>query len=273
MKTTRYVPPPFYDVLPAILLNRCSVQVSANQGYQLFGNTFSDNDSLAALISIEMKAHLTILLTDVPGVFDRPPREPGAKLIDVYTRKQTFKEGEKSLQGRGGMSAKVDAAVRAVEGGVMAAVITSGSDFTAVDRIMKGEPGVGTLFLNYVDADSDADSFLSLSNPSSACTTPALNSTPLSTPASVILSLPKADCDSAQSVQAIAANVRAAGRQLQQMVAASRDELLNHIADLLVSQRHAILEANMKDIVIAEEKLVPTPCLPFTVNVVVPTGA
>ena len=83
------------------------MQVSANQGYQLFGNTFSDNDSLAALISIEMKAHLTILLTDVEGVYDRPPKESGAALIDVYCRAKSFEEGEKSLQGRGGMGAKV----------------------------------------------------------------------------------------------------------------------------------------------------------------------
>ena len=34
-------------------------------GYQTFGNTFSDNDSLAALISIEMNAQLLVLLTDV----------------------------------------------------------------------------------------------------------------------------------------------------------------------------------------------------------------
>lgn len=36
--------------------------VSANQGYELFGNTFSDNDSLAALVSGFLKA-------DVRAVF------------------------------------------------------------------------------------------------------------------------------------------------------------------------------------------------------------
>ncbi len=87
--------------------------VSANQGYQLFGNSFADNDSLAALVSIEMSAQLLILLTDVNGVYDRPPKEQNAQLIDVFKRNTTaFKIGDKSLQGRGGMGAKVDAALR-----------------------------------------------------------------------------------------------------------------------------------------------------------------
>lgn len=44
--------------------------VSANQGYQLFPDqTFSDNDSLASLVSIEMNAQLLILLTDVKGIY------------------------------------------------------------------------------------------------------------------------------------------------------------------------------------------------------------
>ena len=85
--------------------------MSANQGYQLFGNTFSDNDSLAALISIETKAQLTLLLTDVSGVYDRPPTEVGASMIDVFHRSKTFQEGAKSLQGRGGMGAKVCLAI------------------------------------------------------------------------------------------------------------------------------------------------------------------
>jgi len=87
--------------------------VSANQGYALFGNSFADNDSLASMVAVEMSAQLLILLTDVNGVYDRPPSDPSAKLINVFTRQNSnFKVGEKSLQGRGGMGAKVDAALK-----------------------------------------------------------------------------------------------------------------------------------------------------------------
>ena len=81
--------------------------VSANQGYQTYGNSFSDNDSLASMVSVEMNAQLLIILTDVEGVFDRPPTDPDAQLIDIFTVETGFEVGEKSLQGRGGMGAKV----------------------------------------------------------------------------------------------------------------------------------------------------------------------
>lgn len=72
--------------------------VSANQGYQTFGNSFSDNDSLASLVAMEMSAQLLILLTDVKGVYDRPPSDPESKLIDVFNcDKTTFKVLQTSL--------------------------------------------------------------------------------------------------------------------------------------------------------------------------------
>ncbi len=39
----------------------------------MFGNAFSDNDSLASLVAVEMGADVCLLLTDVDGVFDKPP--------------------------------------------------------------------------------------------------------------------------------------------------------------------------------------------------------
>jgi delta-1-pyrroline-5-carboxylate synthetase len=76
-------------IVPLLNENDC---VSANQGYQLFGNSFSDNDSLASLVAIEVNAQLLILLTDVKGVYDRPPTDPESKLIDIFNcEKTTFK--------------------------------------------------------------------------------------------------------------------------------------------------------------------------------------
>ena len=48
--------------------------------------TFSDNDALASLVSIEMNASLLILLTDVKGVYDRPPDDPEAKVCLFFLR-------------------------------------------------------------------------------------------------------------------------------------------------------------------------------------------
>ncbi len=50
--------------------------MSANQGYTE-ATVFSDNDSLAALVAKETNAELLILLTDVGGVYDKPPSQVG----------------------------------------------------------------------------------------------------------------------------------------------------------------------------------------------------
>jgi glutamate 5-kinase len=41
---------------------------------------------------------LLILLTDVKGVFDKPPGDPTAKLLTVYNPRVTFTIGDKSVQ-------------------------------------------------------------------------------------------------------------------------------------------------------------------------------
>jgi len=47
------------------------------------------------MVAVEMAAQLLIILTDVEGVFDRPPSDPEAKLIDVFTVETGFEVGGK----------------------------------------------------------------------------------------------------------------------------------------------------------------------------------
>ncbi|KAJ1420057.1 Aspartate/glutamate/uridylate kinase [Ochromonadaceae sp. CCMP2298] len=128
--------------------------VSANQGYDTYGCTFSDNDSLAALVAVETRAQLLILLTDVAGVYDRPPSDPAARIIETFRESSCFQVGEKSAQGRGGMGAKVGAAMSAIRGGVQAVVVAAGEEKEILARIVRGET-VGTLFLPELPEDLD----------------------------------------------------------------------------------------------------------------------
>jgi|GEM_PF-3967 len=77
---------------------------------------FSDNDALAALVSRLLGAELLIIMTDVDAVYSAPPTEPGARRYRTLDPSQltelTF--GDTSSGGRGGMSSKVKAALRAV---------------------------------------------------------------------------------------------------------------------------------------------------------------
>ena len=128
--------------------------ISANRGYTE-GDLFSDNDSLAALCARSFACDLCILLTDVDGVFDRPPSEKGAKLLSFYSQEQSVGIGEKSKHGRGGMASKISAAQSAVKPGskTRACVVVSGTDLNAIrsltskayDGTDQDEPK-GTLF-------------------------------------------------------------------------------------------------------------------------------
>jgi glutamate 5-kinase len=81
---------------------------------------FWDNDSLAGLLAIELKADLLVLLSDVDGLYNGPPSEPQSKIIHTYIKEKHHNEitfGDKSRVGRGGMTAKVKAAFVASNSG------------------------------------------------------------------------------------------------------------------------------------------------------------
>ena len=47
----------------------------------------TDNDSLASTIAVDVGADLAILMSDVEGIFDKPPKEEGAKLLHYFNPK------------------------------------------------------------------------------------------------------------------------------------------------------------------------------------------
>ncbi|XP_026444412.1 delta-1-pyrroline-5-carboxylate synthase-like [Papaver somniferum] len=115
--------------------------------YEDSSGIFWDNDSLAALLALELKADLLILLSDVDGLYDGPPSEPQSKLIRTYIKEKHQGEvtfGDKSRVGRGGMTAKVKAAVYAASAGVPV-IITSGYATDNIIKVVQGEH-IGTLF-------------------------------------------------------------------------------------------------------------------------------
>lgn len=115
--------------------------------YEDSSGIFWDNDSLAALLALELKADLLVLLSDVEGLYSGPPSDPKSKLIHTYVKEKhqggiTF--GDKSRVGRGGMTAKVKAAVNAAYAGIPV-VITSGYAPENIIKVLQGEC-LGTLF-------------------------------------------------------------------------------------------------------------------------------
>eukprot|EP01038_Epipyxis_sp_PR26KG_P006792 gene6792-9305_t len=208
--------------------------VSANQGYQTFNNTFSDNDSLASLVSIEMNAQLLILLTDVKGVYDRPPNDPDAVLIDIFNEQFGFKAGQKSTQGRGGMSAKVDAALTAIKGGVQSVVIAAGHEYGVIQQIMSGAKA-GTLFLqDHSNGSDDSESLNEQINVTEIIENDTLKHN--------------------YALEVTVSQVKKSQIDLQSVSSACRTAILLAMADYLSNERDTILIANEKDIEEAQKK-------------------
>ena len=108
---------------------------------------FWDNDSLAALLAQELDAELVVLLSNVDGVYTGPPDDPKSELIHTWCpeiHEKIIKYGDKSSAGRGGMTAKVDAAWKAAQN-CCPVIIASGKNHDSIGSIMRGEL-VGTLF-------------------------------------------------------------------------------------------------------------------------------
>ncbi|XP_022115057.2 delta-1-pyrroline-5-carboxylate synthase isoform X1 [Pieris rapae] len=110
------------------------------------GIGIKDNDSLSALLAAEIQSDLLIMMSDVDGIYNKPPWEDGARMMHTYTSKDRdqVQFGQKSKVGTGGMDSKVNAATWAMARGV-SVVICNGMQEKAIKTIISGRK-VGTFF-------------------------------------------------------------------------------------------------------------------------------
>ncbi|KAJ4970921.1 hypothetical protein NE237_004020 [Protea cynaroides] len=183
--------------------------------YEDSSGIFWDNDSLAALLALELKADLLVLLSDVDGLYSGPPSDPNSKLIHTYIKEKHQAEitfGDKSRVGRGGMTAKVKAAVYAAYAGIPV-VITSGFVPDNIVRVLNGER-VGTLF------HQDAHLWVSVKD---------------------------------VGARAMAVAARECSRRLQNLSSEDRRKILLDIADALEANENLIKVENETDVAEAQE--------------------
>jgi glutamate 5-kinase len=110
---------------------------------------FRDNDRLAALVLSKLDADALVLLSNVDGLLYSPDQALAnatvvAMITEITAAIRNSARGASST-GRGGMSAKLDAAEIAMQAGGMV-VIANGKTPGILERIFHGEE-VGTLFL------------------------------------------------------------------------------------------------------------------------------
>ena len=110
---------------------------------------FRDNDRLAALVLSKLDADALVLLSNIDGLLYSPNQSLAnatvvAMVTEITAAIRDSARGASST-GRGGMSAKLDAAEIAMQAGGMV-VIANGKTPGILERIFQGEE-VGTLFL------------------------------------------------------------------------------------------------------------------------------
>ncbi len=112
------------------------------------GRLFGDNDKLSALLMQHVEADMLVLLSDIDGLYDRNPAEPGARLIPVVHAMtdaiRACAQGGNG-RGRGGMASKLEAARIGMEAG-RRVVIANGRTPRLLEQICAGE-AVGTVFV------------------------------------------------------------------------------------------------------------------------------
>jgi glutamate 5-kinase len=111
--------------------------------------SYGDNDHLAALVASMLDAQVLVLLSDVAGLFDRPPSSPHARLIervdDIDALDLGAIGGVGSYVGSGGMRTKVESSRVAVRSATHAVVADARREGVLEEAL--GGAEVGTWFV------------------------------------------------------------------------------------------------------------------------------
>jgi glutamate 5-kinase len=104
---------------------------------------YGDNDRLAARVATMMSADLLVLLSDINGLYDKPPEQGGGKLVPLVERVTPDIEAMAGPSGselsRGGMLTKIEAGKIATAAGTHM-VIASGRVMNPLQAIADGKP-------------------------------------------------------------------------------------------------------------------------------------
>jgi glutamate 5-kinase len=104
---------------------------------------YGDNDRLAARVATMMSADLLVLLSDINGLYDKPPEQGGGKLVPLVERVTPDIEAMAGTSGselsRGGMLTKIEAGKIATAAGTHM-VIASGRVMNPLKSIADGKP-------------------------------------------------------------------------------------------------------------------------------------
>lgn len=118
---------------------------------------FTDNDELSGLIAAMLDADELIILSNIDGIYNGSPKEPGAKVIPIVEPERDLSEyiqSEKSGLGRGGMITKCNIARKVADEGIRVIIANGKKDNILLRLFDAPEDTLHTEFVPRPDAVS-----------------------------------------------------------------------------------------------------------------------
>ncbi len=142
--------------MEVMLANSVIPIINENDTVSVTELMFTDNDELSGMIAAMMGMEALIILSNIDGIYDGDPSEPGSKVItDIHegTDVSSFIQSGKSTMGRGGMSTKYRIARKVASEGI-AVVIANGKRENILTDLVAGNDVPHTIFHPAVESTS-----------------------------------------------------------------------------------------------------------------------
>ena len=103
---------------------------------------------MAAKVAVEIGAELAILMSDVDGIYNKPPSQDGARIMHTFVPSDlsAIEFGACSNVGTGGMESKVKSALWALDRGT-SVVICNGMEYNTIILLRISQRSNGKQFI------------------------------------------------------------------------------------------------------------------------------
>ncbi len=135
--------------MTVMLENNVIPIVNENDTVSLTELMFTDNDELSGLIASMMDADALVILSNVDGIYNGDPKQPGTRVIPVVNCDNDLSEyiqTSKSGFGRGGMITKASIAAKVADEGIKVIIANGTASNILIDLATKPQETLHTEF-------------------------------------------------------------------------------------------------------------------------------
>ena len=155
------------NCMMVMLANGVIPIVNENDTISVTELMFTDNDELSGLIASMMDVQALVILSNVDGIYNGPPSQPGTEVIRVVERNKDLSDyiqTEKSGFGRGGMLTKSSIARKVADEGIAVYIANGKKDNILIDLLRNPESTVSTCFVPYIGEVSNMKKWIAHSD-------------------------------------------------------------------------------------------------------------